>query len=294
MTRRLIVDGSIRRSAFTLQVRLDVDLDQPMGLQGVTGAGKTTLLRIIAGLEPDFIGHVQWDARVWSDTANGINVPTYQRRLGVVFQDARLLPGLTVLENLRFALKRSPSRMTAPQLAAMADAFYIGDLMARPIDALSGGERQRVSLVQALLRRPQLLLLDEPLSANDREHRRKVALRLSEWLQTERVPLIFVSHSLHELNLLTQTILQMDAGRIVAQGPAENMLKPETAHTHFPALVLGVNETLGHVTIRCAPGSSDSGIPALKPGDRVEVSRQTAQTSDIGAPLKPESEQDEE
>lgn len=294
MTRRLIVDGSIRRSAFTLQVRLDVDLDQPMGLQGVTGAGKTTLLRIIAGLEPDFIGHVQWDARVWSDTANGINVPTYQRRLGVVFQDARLLPGLTVLENLRFALKRSPSKMTAPQLAAMADAFYIGDLMARPIDALSGGERQRVSLVQALLRRPQLLLLDEPLSANDRDHRRKVALRLSEWLQTEQVPLIFVSHSLQELNLLTQTILQMDAGRIVAQGPAENMLKPKTADTHFPALVLGVNETLGHVTIQCALGSTDSGIRALKPGDRVEVSRQTAQTSDIGAPLKPQSEQDEE
>jgi molybdate transport system ATP-binding protein len=294
MTRRLIVDGSIRRSAFTLQVRLDVDLDQPMGLQGVTGAGKTTLLRIIAGLEPDFIGHVQWDARVWSDTTKGINVPTYQRRLGVVFQDARLLPGLTVLENLRFALKRSPSKMTAPQLEAMADDFYIGDLMRRPIDALSGGERQRVSLVQALLRRPQLLLLDEPLSANDHDHRRKVALRLSEWLQKERVPLIFVSHSLHELNLLTQTILQMDAGRIVAQGPAENMLKPETVHTHFPALVLEVNETLGHVTIQCAPGSSDSGIPALKPGDQIEVSRQTAQTSDIGAPLKPQSEQDEE
>jgi len=293
MTQRLIIDGSLRRSAFTLQVQLDLGLDQPVGLQGVTGAGKTTLLRIIAGLEPDFTGHLQWGARVWTDSAKGISVPTHQRQLGVVFQDARLLPEMTVSQNLRFAVARAPSELSQHQLATIAEDFHVGDLMARPVEALSGGERQRVSLVQALLRRPQLLLLDEPLSANDRYHRRQVASQLSDWIRREQVPLICVSHSTDELNLLTHTTLRMDSGRVVAQGATSDMLESATARAHMAAKILEVDKTRGEVKFQWDSLEDATGSAAWKPGDRIFVGYQPELSSEVGAPLKPESEEDQ-
>ena len=111
MTQRLIIDGCLRRSGFTLEVQLDIGLDQAVGLQGATGAGKTTLLRIMAGLEPGFIGRLQCGDSIWHDSAKGVSLPAHLRRLGVVFQDARLLPGRTVEHNLVFAVQRSPFKI---------------------------------------------------------------------------------------------------------------------------------------------------------------------------------------
>lgn len=293
MTQRLIIDGRLVRSGFTLQVQIDIELDQAVGLQGVTGAGKTTLLRIIAGLEPDFIGHLQCGASVWHDRAGGISVPAHLRRLGVVFQDARLLPGRTVLHNLRFAVERSGSNLAENQLATLTKDFHVDGLIDQPVDTLSGGERQRVSLVQALLTRPQLLLLDEPLSANDPEHRGQVAARLSEWLLREKVPLIYISHSSDELHLLTQTILRMEAGRIVARGASADMLKQMSGHAVAAAIVLEVDESNGRVTLQWQQPAAGAGLANFSPGDRVSVRHEPEQALDFGASLQPQTQQDQ-
>ncbi len=294
MTQRLIIDGCLHRSGFTLEVQLDIGLDEAVGLQGATGAGKTTLLRIIAGLEPGFIGHLQYGDSVWHESAKGVSLPAHLRRLGVVFQDARLLPGRTVQHNLVFAVQRSPSKFTDLQLATLVRDFYIDGLLDQQVDTLSGGERQRVSLAQALLTRPQLLLLDEPLSANDSDHRWQVAARLSDWLREQELPLIYVSHSADELHLLTRKILKLEAGQIVAQGPTSDMLKMISGHASFPATVLEVNETSGRVMLRLEQPRGISGIAGLSPGDRICVSHQLEQALDVGASLQPKTQQNEQ
>jgi molybdate transport system ATP-binding protein len=289
MSRHLIIDGCLSRPGFMLEVQLDVDLDHTVGLQGATGAGKTSLLRIVAGLEPDFTGYLQFGANVWHDSAKGISVPTHLRKLGVVFQDARLLPGRTVLDNFRFAESRSSAPLHPDQLARLAGDFSVDTLMDRSVDALSGGERQRVSLVQALLTQPQLLLLDEPFSANDDDHRRHVATALSDWLYKEALPLICVSHSAQELHLLTRTTLKMEAGRIVQQGATADILTRDSGDKVFGAKVLEVDQLNGRVTFQWDP--ADAEITDLTAGDRIYVSHQPKQGSNLGAPLQPQTEQ---
>lgn len=289
MSRRLIVDGCLSRPGFVLEAQLDIDLDHTVGLQGATGAGKTSLLRIVGGLEPGFTGYLQFGAQVWHDSAKGISVPTHLRKLGVVFQDARLLPGRTVLDNLRFAASRSPAPSCAEQLASLARDFSVDTLMGRSVDTLSGGERQRVSLVQALLTQPQLLLLDEPFSANDGDHRRQVATALSDWLNKEALPLICVSHSAQELHLLTRTTLKMQAGRIVQQGATADMLRRDADDKAFGATVLEVDQLSGRATFQW--DRFDPEITELTVGDRIYVSQQPEQGSPVSAPLQPQAQQ---
>lgn len=212
------------RHAFP-EFRLEVDLTLPGGLTclfGRSGSGKTSIVNAVAGLlKPDA-------ARVVLDGVALHDLPPHRREVGYVFQDARLFPHLTVAENLTYGPR---VRRQAPQgMDRIVSLLGIGALLARRPGTLSGGERQRVAIGRALLSRPRLLLMDEPLAALD-EGRKAEILPYVEALRDETgLPILYVSHSLPEVARLATTIAVIEAGRVVALGPAADILSdPETA-----------------------------------------------------------------
>ena len=234
MSNQLIIRGCLERVRFTLDLDLSIDLDEPLGIMGATGAGKTTLLRIIAGLEPDFTGSVAFCGDVWRDGMID-RVPTHQRGLGVAFQDSRLLPGRTVENNLNFAMQRARAVDSSLNYMTLVEALDLQHLLRESVDSLSGGERQRVALARALLARPRLLLLDEPLSANDSAHRQQVIAHLGDWMSAEGTPFIYVSHAAAELAKLTRQVLILDQGAVRALGKTGALLEAGNAvsYTHL-------------------------------------------------------------
>ncbi len=205
---------------------LDVAFEAPSGitaLVGPSGAGKTSVINAVAGLLRPATGRIILDGVVLLDTAAKIMVPPHRRRVGYVFQEGRLFPHLTVRQNLLFGRWFAPSPggqvEAGPDLAQVTDLLGIGPLLARRPAALSGGEKQRVALGRALLARPRLLLLDEPLAALD-EARKAELLPYIERLRDEaRVPILYVSHAPAEVERLATTVVRMEGGRVVDQGP---------------------------------------------------------------------------
>ncbi|HOE41987.1 MAG TPA: molybdenum ABC transporter ATP-binding protein [Rhodoferax sp.] len=212
---------------------LDVDLDLPArgvtALFGHSGSGKTTLLRCIAGLERPAIGRLTVDGAVWQDDepkgqrGSGHWLPTHQRPLGYVFQEASLFPHLTVMGNLQYGLKRSPgaARVSLDQAIEM---LGIGHLLDRKPAHLSGGERQRVSMARALAVSPRLLLMDEPLAALDLKRKQEILPYLERLHRELDIPVLYVSHSPDEVARLADHIVVMAEGRAVAVGPLTDTL----------------------------------------------------------------------
>ncbi|WP_114392258.1 molybdenum ABC transporter ATP-binding protein [Oleisolibacter albus] len=211
---------SHRQGAFTLEA--DVQAGPGVtALFGRSGAGKTTLVNLIAGLERPQRGRIVLDGVVLVDTEAGLWTPPHRRRIGYVFQDARLFPHLSVRHNLLYA-RWITGRRTAPaQLARIVDLLGIGGLLHRRPGALSGGERQRVAIGRALLAAPRLLLLDEPLAALDAARRAEILPYLERLRDDLALPMVLVSHSLDEVLRLATTLVLLDQGRIAAAGPAE-------------------------------------------------------------------------
>ncbi len=203
---------------------LDAALAAPAGvtaLFGPSGSGKSTLLQVVAGLLRPDAGRVALDGTVLLDTAAGVHVPAERRRCGVVFQDARLLPHLSVESNLRYGLRRAPRDAPGPDLAEVVGLLGIAPLLGRRPRALSGGERQRVALGRALLSRPRLLLLDEPLAALDGPRKAEILPFLERLRDAAGVPILYVTHDLAEVDRLADTLVLMEAGRVLAAGPVE-------------------------------------------------------------------------
>jgi molybdate transport system ATP-binding protein len=197
-------------------------------LFGPSGAGKSSVLAAIAGaMRPD-AGHISLDGRALFDAAARVDIPMERRRIGWVFQDARLLPHLSVEGNLRYGLKRAPATDRPIAFDEVTAVLGIGRLLHRRPRDLSGGERQRVGLGRALLSQPRLLLMDEPLAALDAARRREI-LPFFEQLKTRfGVPVIYVTHSLAEAVRLGDRMAVMREGRVVAQGPlAEIVSRPD-------------------------------------------------------------------
>ena len=220
----------LNRSVF----KLDLDLQLPgqgiTAIFGPSGSGKTTLLRAVAGLENNQQGRIQIGPHIWQDTQKGIDLPTWQRALGYVFQESSLLPHLSVTDNLNFGLKRALKSAgnaqsdAAKALHASIELLGIGSLLHRMPDQLSGGERQRVAIARAIAMQPQLLLMDEPLASLDAARRQEIFPWLSKLRDELKMPMLYVTHSAEEVARLADHLVVLDQGRVKAQGPVSAVL----------------------------------------------------------------------
>ncbi|MEM8555969.1 MAG: molybdenum ABC transporter ATP-binding protein [Pseudomonadota bacterium] len=219
---------SVRFTHAFPDLRLDVAFEAPDGLTalvGPSGAGKTSVVQTVAGLMQPDSGRVAVDDWVLLNTETGQALPPHRRELGYIFQEGRLFPHLTVRQNLGYSQQvRCRGRVDHKELHRIADLLGITTLLDRRPGNLSGGEKQRVGIGRALLAKPRILLADEPLAALD-EARKAEILPYFERLRDEvSVPILYVSHVPAEVARLATSVVVMDQGRVVRQGPAQDVL----------------------------------------------------------------------
>lgn len=206
--------------------RLEVDLKMPSkgitAVLGPSGSGKTTLLRAIAGLDHHPGGFLQLDDRVWQNETQF--VPTHERALGYVFQEASLFAHLTVKGNLDYGVRRVPQAERRVSLEQAIELLDIRRLLRRSPETLSGGERQRVAIARALAVSPRLLLMDEPLSNLDQERKQEVLPYIESLHASLEIPVVYVSHSQDEVARLANELVLLDTGRVTASGMIQEML----------------------------------------------------------------------
>lgn len=224
-----MIDARLRlsRRDFELDITLALPSRGVTALFGPSGCGKTTVLRALAGLERA-AGHVSVNGAVWQDDATGRFVPTHQRPLGYVIQDAALFPHLDVRGNLDYGRRRSAHAAERGALDASIELLGIAHLLARRPDTLSGGERQRVAIARALATGAQLLLMDEPLAALDADRKADILPYLQRLHRELAVPIVYVTHALDEVAQLADHLVLMRDGRMAAAGPLNALMaRPE-------------------------------------------------------------------
>lgn len=219
----LAVDVRHRLGAFTLEAAFESG-GRLTALFGASGSGKTTLVNLIGGLQRPDEGRIAIDGRILVDTAARRFVPAWRRRVGYVFQDARLFPHLTVRRNLAYGRFFAPRRERWADLPRIIEMLGIGPLLDRRPGLLSGGEKQRVAIGRALAASPRLMLMDEPLASLD-EARKAEILPYVERLRDEAgIPIVYVSHAIAEVARLATDMVVLSGGRLVASGPAPDVL----------------------------------------------------------------------
>ncbi|WP_134496453.1 molybdenum ABC transporter ATP-binding protein [Microvirga pakistanensis] len=226
----MILDVDLRhqQGAFTLEARFQSQ-GRLTALFGPSGSGKTTLVNAIGGLIRPAGGRICVRGRVLVDTQQRVFVPKHRRRIGYVFQEARLFPHLNVEQNLQFGRWFTPRRERAADFRAVTELLGLGHLLKRWPSTLSGGEKQRVAIGRALLSDPHLLLMDEPLASLDEERKGEIYPYIERLRDEGNVPMVLVSHSVPEIARLATSIVVLNNGRIVASGPASDILR----HTRF-------------------------------------------------------------
>lgn len=195
----------LKQGQFDLDQRFQSD-QSVIGLFGASGSGKTTILHSIAGLVTPQAGWIKIKNQTWFDQAHKINLTTQQRRIGLVFQDAQLFPHKNVKQNLLFGFKHIQPQQRQFELDYIIELLKLEHLIERMPIKLSGGEKQRVALGRALLYSPQLLLLDEPLSALDAAHKAEIIPFFQSVKQELGIPMLYVSHDKSEIEQLTHEI----------------------------------------------------------------------------------------
>ncbi len=215
----LLVDVRHSQGAFRLDVAFE-SAGRLTAIFGASGSGKTSLVNVIAGLVRPQHARVIIDGTVLTDTAKTIAVPPHRRRIGYVFQDARLFPHLTVAGNLGFGewFRPKPERYASRE--QILELLGIGHLLARRPRDLSGGEKQRVAIGRALLASPRLLLMDEPLASLDQPRKDEIMPYLERMRDEIRIPIVYVSHSVAEVMRLASDIAVLSEGHLSAFGPA--------------------------------------------------------------------------
>jgi molybdate transport system ATP-binding protein len=216
----LRVDVSKRLGEFTVEAAFASE-GRVTGLFGASGAGKTSLINMIAGLlRPDH-GIIAIVGETLDDTSARTHVPVHRRRIGYVFQDARLFPHLDVRENLDYGRRMNRIAEDAAQWRRVTELLDIGELLDRRPGKLSGGERQRVALGRALLSQPRLLLMDEPLGSLDEERKEEILPYLVRLRDEAGIPMVYVSHDPSEMRKLATQIAIIKHGRVTAFGSTD-------------------------------------------------------------------------
>jgi molybdate transport system ATP-binding protein len=208
---------------FRLDAALDTEIDGVLALFGPSGSGKTSLLRVIAGLERTAAGVVRFGEETWQSAAPRRFIPAHHRRVGYVFQDARLFDHLSVLANLTYGHRRTPKAERRFELDGVIRVLALEALLARRSYNLSGGEKQRVAIGRAMLANPRLLLMDEPLASLDQTSKDEILPFIERVVEEFRVPVIYVSHSIDEVVRLAGRIAFFSEGHIIALGSLQEV-----------------------------------------------------------------------
>jgi molybdate transport system ATP-binding protein len=265
---------------FRLEATLTAPTPGVIALFGRSGSGKSTLTNVISGLLTPDAGTVSLDGERLTDVRAGIVVPVERRRIGYVFQDARLFPHLSVEGNLRYGERR---RRAAPRVARFDEIVALvglTSLLGKKPRQLSGGERQRVSLGRALLSQPRLLLLDEPLAALDVARREEVLPYLVALRDRLSIPMVYVSHQFEEVLRLATHLVLLEAGRVLAEGPVDEMslypelqaiVGPDLVGAVVEGLVTRVNTATGSAEIALGTGTLHASLRDVPVGARVRL-----------------------
>ncbi|MFY9143032.1 sulfate/molybdate ABC transporter ATP-binding protein [Sulfuricurvum sp.] len=251
ITKQLDTAEGILQATFELEIH-DGEF---LTLFGPSGAGKTTLMRLIAGLEKPDSGVIEVDGEVWFDSTKKINLPPQKRSIGFVFQDYALFPTMSVRENLLFAAESAEQRHNVDELIELVE---LSALSGRLPSTLSGGQKQRVALARALVRRPKILLLDEPLSALDPLMRQKLQDELTLLHNRLDVTTLLVSHDIAETVKLSDRLAQIESGQIKRICPPMEFFSPQTLSGKLQLIgeVLKIEEDFPAMIVTLLVGSS--------------------------------------
>jgi molybdate transport system ATP-binding protein len=266
------------------QFRLEARFAAGAGLTalfGRSGSGKTSLVDLVAGLARPERGRIAVGGETVVDTAQRLFVPTHRRRVGYVFQEARLLPHLTVRQNLLYGRWFAGLGVGAdPEIDRVVALLGLDHLLERRPRHLSGGERQRVAIGRALLAGPRILLMDEPLASLDEARKHEVMPFIERLRDEARVPIVYVSHSVPEVARLADTVVLLSEGRVVATGPTAEVLGrldlfPLTGRSEAGAIVEAVVEShdvaYGITTLASRAGSWRVALVDAEPGTKIRL-----------------------
>ncbi|HKD69892.1 MAG TPA: molybdenum ABC transporter ATP-binding protein [Candidatus Binataceae bacterium] len=276
----LSVDVVKRLNSFTLRAQFQAPPGFTM-LLGPSGGGKTTLLNCVAGLMRPDAGRIAVGAKILFASAAGIDLSAAHRRLGYLFQSPALFPHMTVAQNVCYGIAKLPAAERQGRMMALLQSFRIEHLAERKPGEISGGERQRAALARSLVTDPDLLLLDEPVTALDRGTKSKILDDLRVWNAAHLIPILYVTHSPEEAFALGERVIVLEAGQVVAQGvPQEVLTSPrhETVaqivgfENVFDAAVSALNERQGTMLCKLAGSERELEVPLIQ--------------TEVGAPVR--------
>ena len=289
------MDTEVSSSALVASIRkerrdaasflLDVSFEAPSGITilfGPSGAGKSTLLDCVAGLVRPNAGKIAIGEVVLFDTAARIDVPPQKRHIAYVFQSLALFPHLTVEQNVAYGLRDIAERDRDTRVEEILQAFRITYLRNQNPLQISGGEKQRAALARSLVTKPQLLLLDEPLTGLDAELKAAIIEDLRAWNSAKRIPILYVTHSREEVDALGERIIALDNGRVVGHGapmdvldaPRRKRLAQAAGFENLlSATVLDLREPDGVMRVRLGNSACEIEVPLAHAsvGDRVQI-----------------------
>jgi molybdate transport system ATP-binding protein len=291
------VGGQINAAALSASVKLeriradsspfllDISITVPPGISilfGPSGAGKSTVLDCIAGLARPDAGRITAGEEVLFDSQAGVNISPQARHIAYVFQTLALFPHMSAEENVAYGLDGLPHQQRAARVEEILKAFRVEKLRARKPPEISGGERQRIALARSLVTQPRVLLLDEPLTGLDAELKAAIVDDLRAWNAARRIPILYVTHTREEVDVLGERLIAMDHGCVVGEGTPMDVLETPRRRRLAQAAgfenllsgaVLDLRETEGVMRVRLNGSLCEIEVPLgyAAAGDRVRV-----------------------